>query len=118
MESKYFVTFNPYAAFCPFHTWIFPKKHAASFADISDEEIEDLAINLKIILAKFYYGLNNPDFNYVIRTSPCDIRKTDYFHWYISIVPRLTKIAGFELGSGMFINTSLPEENAKFLRNV
>jgi UDPglucose--hexose-1-phosphate uridylyltransferase len=41
-----------------------------------------------------------------------------YFHWYLSIIPRLTKVAGFELGSGMFINSSLPEENASFLREV
>jgi UDPglucose--hexose-1-phosphate uridylyltransferase len=61
--------------------------------------------------------LNDPDFNFVINSAPLD-GGTRYYHWYISVIPRVTKTAGFELGSGMFINTSLPEENAEFLRGV
>lgn len=117
-ESEHFVTFIPYGAFSPFHTWIFPKKHTTSFGDISDKEIEDLASVLKNVLARLYYGLDDPDFNYVIRSTPSDIRQMDYLHWHISIIPRITRTAGFELGSGMFINTSLPEESARFLREV
>jgi UDPglucose--hexose-1-phosphate uridylyltransferase len=49
---------------------------------------------------------------------PTDDQQTDYFHWYLSIVPKVTRPAGFELGSGIFVNTSLPEESAKFLREV
>jgi len=117
VESYYFIAFIPYAALSPFHIWIYPKNHAASFGKIQEEEIKDLAKVLKLILAKLYYGLEDPDFNYVIR-SLYKAEVLEYFHWYISIIPRLTKAAGFELGSGMYINTALPEASADFLRSV
>ncbi|MEI7904420.1 MAG: galactose-1-phosphate uridylyltransferase [Candidatus Firestonebacteria bacterium] len=115
-ETEHFACFTPFAALTPFHTWIFPKKHNSTFGSISDKEAADLAKIMRLILRKFYFGLNNPDFNYVFRSAPTGGQDVNYFHWYISIIPRLTKSAGFELGSGMFINVSLPEENAKFLR--
>ncbi|MBI3988007.1 MAG: galactose-1-phosphate uridylyltransferase [candidate division NC10 bacterium] len=118
LEDDYFVAFVPYAAFSPFHTWILPKRHVASFGDTAPDEIGSLAKTLKAVLAKLYYGLDDPDFNYVIRSVPSDGRGIRSFHWYISIVVRMTKAAGFELGSGMFINPALPEEDAGFLREV
>lgn len=118
MDTKHFVTFIPYAALSPFHLWIFPKKHNSSFGDIDDEEIADLASSLKTILAKLYYGLENSDYNYVIRSESQKKSGSEYFHWYLSIVPRVIQAAGFELGSGMYINSSLPEEIAEFLRKV
>lgn len=117
-ESEHFVSLIPYAALSPFHIWIFPRRHISSYDDINDTEILDLAYTLKTVLAKLYYGLNNPDYNYSIRSVPASERQTGYFHWYIAIIPRLSKAAGFELGSGMYINTALPEESAKYLRNV
>lgn len=117
-ENKNFIGFILYAAFSPFHTWILPKKHKSSFGEISEEEMKDLALILKEILAKLYYGLGNPDYNYCIRSSPIKDKETDCFHWYLAIIPRITKPAGFEIGSGMFINTSLPEQCAEFLRKV
>lgn len=89
-----------------------------SFTQIDEGEINDLASNLKKTLAKLYYGLDNPDFNYTIRSIPTDEKETDYFHWYISIIPRISQTAGFELGSGMFINVALPEKSAEYLRQV
>jgi UDPglucose--hexose-1-phosphate uridylyltransferase len=118
IETEHFITFVPYAALSPFHTWIFPKRHAASFGDIQEEEIVDLAYNLKTTLYRFYFGLDNPDFNYVIRSEGPRQSDSEYFHWYLSIVPRLIQTSGFELGSGIYINTSLPEENAEFLRKL
>ncbi len=118
IDTDHFLTFVPYAALSPFHTWIFPKRHSASFSDISDDEIKDLSTHLKTLLSKFYFGLDNPDYNYVIRSSRPEDSKNEYCHWYLSVVPRITKTAGFELGSGMFINTSLPEESADFLKNA
>jgi UDPglucose--hexose-1-phosphate uridylyltransferase len=115
-ETDHFVCFTPFAALTPFHTWIYPKIHNSVFGCISDKEAADLAKMMRLITRKFYFGLNNPDFNYVFRSAPTDAQDINYFHWYISIIPRLTKSAGFELGSGMFINVSLPEDNAKFLR--
>ena len=118
LESDKFVSFLPYAGAAPFVTWIFPRRHMSAFSDIDDAEIKDLAAILKNTLAKLYFGLNNPDFNYTIRSIPLKEDGTQYFHWYISIVPRISHPAGFELGSGIFINASLPEESAEFLRQV
>ncbi len=118
LETDKFVSFLPYAGILPFVAWIFPKRHMSSFADIEEAEICDLAHNLKGMLQRLYYGLDNPDFNYTIRSLPVKEKTTEYFHWYLNIIPRLSQPAGFELGSGMFINTSLPEESAEFLRQV
>ena len=117
-ESKHFVAFIPYAALSPFHIWIFPRRHSSSFDEITNGEITDLAKTLKIVLAKLYYGLQNPDYNYTIRSIPTSDKYADYFHWYMAVVPRISLSAGFELGSGMYINTALPEESAEFLRAV
>lgn len=116
--SEHFVAFIPYAALSPFHTWIFPRRHASSFDEITEVEILDLAKTLKTVLAKLYYGLNNPDYNYTIRSIPTAEQRTDYSHWYIALIPRVSLSAGFELGSGMYINTALPEESAAFLRSI
>ncbi|MFB3915407.1 MAG: galactose-1-phosphate uridylyltransferase [Terriglobales bacterium] len=113
-----FVALEPFAAPSPFLTHIYPRRHMASFGNISDEEIADLAAVLRELLAKLYIGLKNPDFNYTIRTAPDELMGVKYYHWYMSVIPRLTRIAGFELGSGTFINTVLPEDAAEFLRNV
>jgi UDPglucose--hexose-1-phosphate uridylyltransferase len=117
-RSTNFVAFIPYAALSPFHIWIFPLRHVSSFDRISDGEIKDLAKCFRTVLAKLYYGLNNPDFNYSIRSVPSRDLHTEYFHWYFTIVPRVSKTAGFEIGSGMYVNTALPEESAEFLRGV
>ncbi|MCA1904031.1 MAG: DUF4931 domain-containing protein [Cyanobacteria bacterium KgW148] len=118
MNTEHFVAFIPYAALSPFHIWIFPKRHFSCFSYIQPEELEDLALILQQILAKLYWGLGNPDYNFILRSSPRGERDTEYNHWYISIVPRVNRTAGFELGTGMYINTSLPEKSAQFLREV
>ncbi len=118
VETEKFVSFMPYAALSPFHIWLFPRRHASSFAGITEEEIDDLARNLKTTLAKLYHGLGNPDFNYTIHSIPVNETESEYCHWYISIIPRVSQMAGFELGSGIFINVALPEESAQFLRQV
>lgn len=118
VEKEHFVAFIPYAALSPFHIWIFPRRHSSSFDEITDVEIVDLAETLKSVLSQLYYGLNNPDYNYTIRSIPTAEERTTYFHWYIAIVPKTTVTAGFELGTGMYINTAVPEESARFLRSI
>jgi len=118
VENEHFAALEPYASFSPFHTWIIPKTHRSSFGGISTDEIKSFAAILKETMARLYYGLGNPDFNYCIRTSPVAGGEMEYFHWYTAIVPRLSKPAGFEMGSGMWINTSFPEHCAEFLRKV
>lgn len=117
-ETEHFVAFIPFAALSPFHTWIFPRRHMSSYDETTDAELSDLALILRNVMAKLYYGLNNPDYNYTIRSVPTREQYTEYFHWYLAIVPRVSNAAGFELGSGMYINTALPEESAAFLRAI
>lgn len=114
--TELFTAFIPYAALSPFHIWIFPNRHFASFDEITDTETIALAETLHSVLKKLFVALNNPDFNFTIRSIPTHEKNSDYFHWYIAIVPRITIAAGFELGSGMYISTAIPEESAKFLR--
>jgi len=118
MENDHFIVFTPYASGAPFEMWILPKRHQACFAFINDDELVWLARTLKDVLSRLYYGLGDPDFNYVIRTTPKDERNAKGFHWYIKLMPKLVQVAGFELGTGMYVNVTLPEKNAEFLKNV
>jgi UDPglucose--hexose-1-phosphate uridylyltransferase len=117
-ETEHFVAFAPYAAVTPFHIWVMPKGHLSSFLHAQDAEVEDLGLAMHRILRKLYLGLNNPDFNYAIRTAPVSDLGAAYLHWYVTIIPRISYAAGFEIGSGIYINASLPEECAQFLRSV
>jgi UDPglucose--hexose-1-phosphate uridylyltransferase len=118
LKSEHFVAMEVYASATPFATHIFPLRHMATFGEITSAEIADLARVLRTLLAKIHVGLNNPDLNFTIRSGPSDYVGARHFHWYVSVIPRLTRVAGFELGSGMFINTVLPEAAAEFLRNT
>ncbi len=117
-SNRNFVAFIPYAALSPFHLWVFPLRHMSSFDLSTDEELADLAEILRTLLGKLHTGLNDPDFNLLIRSLPVRMVQSDYFHWYLSIVPRISVAAGFELGSGIFINPAIPEESARFLREI
>lgn len=114
-ENSSFIAVVPYAAEVPFEVWILPKQHQASFGEISDEAKLDLAASLHAILCKLHLRLNNPDYNYVIATSPQYKADEPQLHWHLQIRPRLTTRAGFEIGSGVSINPSLPEADADFL---
>ena len=115
-KNDYFVAFIPYAAFSPFHTWIVPRRHGPTFLDQTPEELQALGLIVRQVLGKIYCLLNDPDYNYIIRSAPNRDRSSAYLHWYVTVVPRVTKVAGFEMGSGMYINPSLPEESARYLR--
>jgi UDPglucose--hexose-1-phosphate uridylyltransferase len=117
-ENDRFTAFIPYAAFSPFHLWIFPRVHQSTFRELDDGGKAGLSTILRTVLRKLHAGLGDPDYNLMVRSGPADAPRLKYFHWYISIVPRLGKAAGFELGSGMYINTALPEESAAYLRAV
>jgi UDPglucose--hexose-1-phosphate uridylyltransferase len=117
-EGEAFAAFIPYAALSPFHVWIVPKFHQTYFGHIDDRQLGDLAAILRRTLRRIDLGLGNPPFNYVIRSLSPREAEARYCHWYLSIVVRVSRAAGFELGTGMFINPSLPEESARFLREV
>jgi len=115
-ENKDFVAFVPYAARVPFEIHILPRQHQASFGELPYEQVSAFAAILRLLLRKLHFGLKNPDYNFVISTAPHYSQGEPHFHWHLKILPRLTTPAGFELGSGMYINVALPEENAEFLR--
>jgi UDPglucose--hexose-1-phosphate uridylyltransferase len=117
-ETKYFLVLCPFASRSPFEIRIYPKIHHSSFATISDQELEDFAFALQDTLKRLSIGLNDPDYNYIIRSAPIEDTNVKYDHWYAVIVPKLTTPAGFELGTGIYINTTLPEQCAEFLRGV
>lgn len=116
LETKNFVAFEPFASGVPFETTVISRNHNASFGNISEREVREAANVTQSILQTFHLKLGDPDFNLVIRTAPFSDEDEEYYHWYIQIYPRLTTIAGFELGSGINITTAVPEETAKFLR--
>ncbi|HXE71467.1 MAG TPA: galactose-1-phosphate uridylyltransferase [Candidatus Nitrosotenuis sp.] len=117
-RGRHFTAFVPYAAFSPFFLWIFPHRHLGSFCQTSDEELADLALLLREVLARLYHGLGDPSYNLVLRVPSRHFASLPYLHYYLSVVPRLASVAGFEMGTGMFINTSLPEDDAAYLRGV
>ena len=118
METENFICFEPFAARSPFETYIMPKIHDSSFGNISESHTREFAYITRIVLAKICVSLKNPDFNFVISSSPLKEPKDEYYHWHMKIVPRINSVAGFELGSGIYINTVIPEEAAEFLRNT
>lgn len=118
VESAGFAAFCPFAARSPFECRIYPKRHMASFVSIRDDEIFDLAEVLRTLLAKLYYHLGNPDYNYIIRSAPVGDEDTRHLHWYMVIIPKISTPAGFEIGSGIYINTVAPEVSAKLLRDT
>ena len=118
VDSPNFVSFAPFASRFPFETWILPKAHNSHYENIQKNEVEELGTLLKTILMKIETALDRPAYNYIIHTSPFDTRELPHYHWHIEIIPRLTRVAGFEWGTGFYINPVAPEEAAAFLRDT
>jgi len=118
IENEAFISFCPYAARFPFETWIVPKHHSGQFAEVPDEELNALAGIMKQTINRLVKGVNEPPYNLVIHTSPYHMEDNKHYHWHIEILPRLTKVAGFEWGTGYYINPTPPEAAAEYLRQV
>ena len=116
LDSPHFMVFHPFASRVPFETWIAPTRHNPCFARIPEEESVELALVLRRVLRGLHDVLGNPDFNLIVHTAPVEDEDKPYFLWHIEIHPRLTTPAGFELGTGIYINTAIPEDTAAFLR--
>jgi len=118
LDTPGFVVFSPFAGRFPFETWVLPKQHSSQYENIPRQGIEELGMVIKTVLSKLETALDDPPYNYVIHTAPFDASELPHYHWHMEIFPRLTRVAGFEWGSGFYINPVLPEEAAKFLREV
>ena len=117
-ENDEFVSVAPFAPRFPFEMWLVPKVHRSAFEESQKNEFEQLAQILKDMLMRLDKVLEYPAYNYVIHTSPLPDTSNDYYHWHLEIMPKLTKMAGFEWGTGFYINPTPPEESAKFLREA
>ncbi|MDI6740723.1 MAG: galactose-1-phosphate uridylyltransferase [Candidatus Edwardsbacteria bacterium] len=117
-ENGAFIAIAPFAPRFPFETWIMPQKHRASFEDMPRPDLASLAAILKETLVRTSRSVNNPPFNFVIHTAPCDKPEIEYYHWHIEIMPRITRVAGFERGTGFYINPTPPEEAARFMKEL
>ena len=117
-ENEHFISIAPYAARFPFELWLLPKVHGSSYENNQSTMYSSLARMLKDTLMRLDVVLDRPAYNFMIHTSPVGEEINDHYHWHIEIIPKLTKVAGFEWGTGFYINPTPPEEAARFLREA
>ena len=117
-ENSRFLAFEPFASRFPFETCIIPKTHTASFEDADEAMIDALADIMNTILKKINAALGSPPYNCMLHSSPFNTDVSAFYHWHIEITPRLTRVAGFEWGTGFYINPTPPEQAAQYLRET
>lgn len=117
-ETDRFVVMEPYAPRFPFETWIVPKRHESHFENAEPATLQNLAWVLRSTLRKIDKVLERPPYNFVLHSAPVQDAALNHYHWHIEVIPKLTKVAGFEWGTGIYINPTPPEESARFLRDA
>ncbi|WGS65846.1 galactose-1-phosphate uridylyltransferase [Marinitoga aeolica] len=117
-ENDSFISFEPFAPRFPYETWIIPKEHSSNFGDLNTKLVKNFAKILKTTLLRLNILLGDIPYNYMIHTSPFDNIENHFYHWHLEIIPRLTNAAGFEWGSGFFINSVSPENAAQNLKSL
>lgn len=117
-ENAEIVALTPYAPRFPFETWILPRQHGSRFEEASRQTYESLARMLRSVLGRMNRALESPPYNLVIHNSPFGDAVGDYYHWHVEILPKITRTAGFESGTGFYINPTSPEEAADVLRHA
>jgi UDPglucose--hexose-1-phosphate uridylyltransferase len=118
IENQAFLSIAPFASRFPFETWILPKTHYPSFEHMESPLYGQAAQILSETLHRLHQVLNDPPYNYIIHTSSFSELNNDHYHWHFEIMPKLTKVAGFEWGTGFYINPTPPEEAAQYLREA
>jgi UDPglucose--hexose-1-phosphate uridylyltransferase len=116
--NEEFVTLSPWASQVPYEMWIVPRRQMSAFGDLPDEQMERFAIVLRDALYRLHQGAGDPDYSFAIHSAPKGQRAQQHHRWFVQIAPRLTTPAGFEFGTGMYINTVAPEDAAATMRNV
>jgi UDPglucose--hexose-1-phosphate uridylyltransferase len=117
-ETEHFILITPFASQTPFEMWILPKRHTPHFHGINESETKDLAYILKEGISRMNKALNRPSYNYMIHSAPVKAGELEHYHWHLEILPRVKPLAGFEWGSGFYINPTLPEDSAAYLRGI
>jgi UDPglucose--hexose-1-phosphate uridylyltransferase len=117
-ESGGFVALEPFAPRFPFETWILPVRHRSAFEESGVEELRGLADMVGTFMRRMNRALSSPPFNFMLHTAPLRDGALEHFHWHLEIIPKLTRVAGYEWGSGFFINPAPPEDAAEALRDA
>jgi UDPglucose--hexose-1-phosphate uridylyltransferase len=117
-ENDGFIVCCPFAPRFPFETWILPRKHAAFFGLVPDTELTQLGFSLRETLCRLNAALGHPAFNYALHSTPLHEAQSDQYHWHLEIMPKTIEAAGFEWGSGFYMNPVSPEDAARHLRDV
>jgi UDPglucose--hexose-1-phosphate uridylyltransferase len=117
-ENADIVALAPYAARFPFETWLLPKSHGARFEDAPRQQYESLARMLKSVLTRMDKTLETPSYNLIVHSLPFSEQTTEFYHWHVELIPKLTRTAGFEWGTGFYINPTSPEEATQVLRSA
>ncbi|MEW5802786.1 MAG: galactose-1-phosphate uridylyltransferase [bacterium] len=117
-QNKHFIAMTPFASRFPFETWIIPKEHDVYFEDSDPSQLRSLGHILKDILRRIAIILNDPPYNFLIHSAPFYEKEISFYHWHIEIIPKLAEVAGFEWGTGFYINPSPPEVACNFLREA
>ena len=117
-ETTDMVALAPYAPRFPFETWILPRRHDAHFEDTPRQEVASLARLLGDILRRINRALRDPPYNLLIHSAPLDAPAGEFYHWHVEVIPKLTKVAGFEWATGFYVNPTSPEEASQVLRDA
>jgi len=122
-ENEHFCVVTPFAPRFPFELRLYPLRHSAWFSEIKENEIKSLARTMKFLLGRLKEVLSDPPYNFYIHQGPnpnsardCPDGLAEYYHWHLEIIPVLSRVAGFEWGTGFYINPISPEASAGFLR--
>ena len=118
LETDEVLVIAPYAPRFPFETWILPRAHGSHFEAAHPSLIQSLAWAVRSTLRKLEKTLEDPAYNFLIHTAPIQEGALAHYHWHMEIIPRMTKVAGFEWGTGFYINPTPPEESAQYLRDA
>lgn len=121
-ENKHFIVFCPFVSKYPYELRIFAKESHAHFNQMPDSMDEAYADALHTSIQKLKVVLHKPPFNMFIHTAPLvtdfGVNMHEFYHWHTEIIPHLKVDAGFEIGTGIEVNPSNPDESAEALRNA
>ncbi len=117
-ENNDFITICPFAPRAPFEMWVMPKRHQSAYVSMNDAEFHSLTDLFLETMIRLNKALPGVPYNYMLHTAPLRTPSMEHYHWHIEIMPKVTMIAGFEWGTGFYINPTSPEESAEFMRDI
>jgi len=117
-QTDEFAVIAPYASRFPFEMWVLPRTHASHFEETPPDTLSSLGAVLGDALCRLDAALDFPPYNYLLHTGPFTTGPVDHYHWHLEVIPRVTRVAGFEWGTGFYINPVVPEDAAQCLRSL